>query len=361
MLPYIFLFFLTLAFMMTDHKFIGVKCVKCVESRFHYNPLSFSLFITVVFVLLLFTAVRNDVGWDYHSYYEAIAYSVDNNVISRGEFFTVNLVKLARLLNSPAFYFSANAFIFYLFFSIAIYRSKVNPFFCLLIFISFPLFFINSLSVVRTFTALSVIFYAVTYLENKRYIKFYFFVFIAACFHNSAFLALIYPFVSNLNIKSYQMLLVWFSSFFLISFVDFSAFGSLGVLSFYLRPSEVQEGTKAIYFFSVILIFLLFFRREFCNSNLFYSARMSQIYFNLYFFGVVVYSIFLSFGTMGHRLSLYGTFFSILITPKLVFMIRPYWFRYLTIFFFLFFLFLLYILSLNAARVAIMPYKTVIF
>lgn len=356
--PYIFLFCLTLFFMVLNYKFVGVWGS---SARFHYHPMSFYLFFILVFVLFLFTSFRSDVGWDYHSYYDAIAYNVDNNVISRGELFTVSLVKLARFFNSPTFYFSANALVFYAFLSIAIYRSKINPFFCLLIFISFPLFFINSLSVVRTFSALAIVVFSISFLEKKKYVKYYVFVIIAVCFHNSALLAMIFPFFSNLKINRFALLSLWFLSFFAVGFIDLSNFDNLGVLAFYLQPTDVVEGTKAIYFFSIILLFLIAFKDNFINSDLFFPRSISLVYFNVFFFGVIVYSMFIDFGTLGHRLSLYGTFLSIFIIPKLLGLIRPLVFRNFLFCSCILFLFVIYILSVKVGSDALLPYKTVIF
>src|SRR5690606_24008100 len=60
-----------------------------------------------------------------------------------------------------------------------------------LCFVGFPMFFLESLNIVRQFVAISIIFYSITYIHEKKFTKFLTCVLLACMFHVTAFVAVI--------------------------------------------------------------------------------------------------------------------------------------------------------------------------
>jgi len=329
-------------------------------SDININRIRFSFIFLALFVLFVFTSIRYDVGWDYQVYYRTIINYEQTNIVSRGELFTNLLIDLARYYQSAFLYFFLNALIFYVFFFLSLVRFNVSSYIPVLLFLAFPLFFINSLSVVRTFTAISLVFYAVSFLSERKLVQYFILVYLASCFHTSALLAIVFPFISYVNLRAKNYVFIFISGFIAKFFLEYLIFFSNPVLENYLKPTLIQEGTKAIYFFALLMCIMLFFKDKFVRSNAVYSTQASLAIFNIYFVGFMIYVVFMEYGTLGHRLSLYGTFLSLIILPKLFLIFRPINFSVMISFSFGAVMFVLYYLTLLVAGESIVPYSIIL-
>ncbi|MNC16884.1 Transmembrane protein EpsG [compost metagenome] len=276
------------------------------------NKSSFLYYISVLIVFFL-SAVRYGVGWDYWAYFETISYGRSTNIINNGETLTILIIELAKFFKQPQLYFIVNSIICVFLIANTSKRYSIDMWLSFIFFVTFPLFFLNSLSVVRNFTAIALTFYGVKYLVDKKILKYFLIVIIASLFHKSALLALIFYFIRNLNLKTYKIIIVVLfipiigklSNLFVSKF--FSSY------SVYLQETSIQEGTKAIFVFLLIAIASVLFKRK-----LFLLNDRNRIYFNNFFVGISIYLMFFEYGTMGHRLSLYGTIYSILLLPEII-------------------------------------------
>ena len=177
------------------------------------------------FILLIFTVIRFDVGWDYRWYY---------SLATRYEFNEFNLfMKLDEVLN----YINNNsdkAFDSWKFYRIeiinkifykVIWSLKIEPQFIVIIYGFFTLFFIKKgldnekiytnntwlfyfsfplmwfayISIMRQGLATSIIFYAYRYIKNREFLKYLIWVIIAFLIHKAAGLMIILYFLYNLN------------------------------------------------------------------------------------------------------------------------------------------------------------------
>ena len=313
-------------------------------------------FLVLFIYLFIFTAIRYMVGWDYIHYYDAVRYNIDNNIVSRGEALTVFIVELSRYFKSPLLYFSINAFIFYFSLYFFIKKFSADHWLSLLLFISFPLFFLNSLSVVRIFTAIALVLYAYNFLVERKFFRYILIVIIASMFHKSALFSLTFLIFSSLQISS----IVWFvalaASPFLAKYVLplISSF-ILPVYLGYLEPTEVTEGTKAIYFFVILAFIMIIFRQKIIKGEYRYL-----VLYNIYMFGVCFYITFIDFGTLGHRLSLYSTILAIIFFPAISALIIEIRIKLFFKFICCFLLAALFFYSLSILREAYIPYLTVL-
>lgn len=270
-----------------------------------------------VMAMILFTIFRSNVGWDYLAYYNSIKYGIITNIVSNGEYGTIMLIRVSKYLNNPNIFFIVNGFISLLLISKAIKRYSKDQWSSLFWFLCFPLFFLNSLSVVRLFTALSLTFYGFRYIEQKKAIKYAIVVFVASLFHKSALIAILLYFISTVKLKVSRLIILLFLLPVIGVFLNFLVLNYLPRYAIYTEKTNIQEGTKAIIVFVIITILSVTLKDRIIKDDPIASA-----YLNCFLFGISIYLMFYNQGTMGHRLSLYGTIFSVLLIPKLVSIIK---------------------------------------
>lgn len=264
-------------------------------------------------VVFLFSSLRFNVGWDYEAYYATVRYNLVTNIVSNGELATIFLIDLARDLNMTNLYFFLNSLIFIFLVALTVKRYSQDYWISIIFFICFPLFFLNSFSVIRLFTALAITFYAFKFIERGQLVRYVLAVAFAGMFHASAFVAIAFYFIRNVKLDILKLVVVLFCLPFIGTLINSLVVRFSPTYAPYTEASGGQEGTKAIFVLLLIGIAALFLRDRILEND-----RIANMYFNIYFVGLGIYLMFFSQGTMGHRLSLYGTFFSLLLIPKMV-------------------------------------------
>ncbi len=264
-------------------------------------------------VIFLFSSLRYNVGWDYEAYYATVRYNLVTNIVSNGELATIFLIELARDLGITNLYFFLNSLIFITLVALTVRRYSEDYWISIIFFVCFPLFFLNSLSVIRLFTALAITFYAFKFIERGQLLRYVIAVAFAGMFHASAFIAIAFYFIRNVKLDILKLVIVLFSLPFVGGLINSFVIKYLPTYAPYTETSGGQEGTKAIFVLLFIGAVALFLRDRILEND-----RIANMYFNFYFVGLGIYLMFFTQGTMGHRLSLYGTFFSLLLIPKIV-------------------------------------------
>lgn len=363
----IYFIFLTIIFeLMILDKLISLKKS---QANYFYNDFStnvlpyysvnpgkkFSyLIILAIIFIFSFSAFRFNVGWDYIEYYNTVKFDSITNIVSNGEYATIFLVEIARSTGITNLYFAINSFVCIFLISKTIKNYSVDPWLSIIFFICFPLFYLNSFSVIRFFTALSITFYGIKYIENRKFLKYLIVVVLASLFHNSASLALLFYFVGNIKFKTSRIVLILvtipiarniINKFVVIYFPEYSS---------YTQITSVQEGTKAIIFLTIVGILALILRDRITEGD-----SVANIYFNIYFIGLGIYLMFFTQGTMGHRLSLYGTIYSLLLIPKMVEPIKHNKEGMLLMLFLYSLFIIMFLFIVNVGSTTYIPYRTI--
>jgi len=324
-LVYIFLMSLIFALLITD-KFKILPNVKVFKRSKAFNSnlanqhsqdnkvrnLS-SSFILATLALFYFTAFRYDVGWDYMAYYNTIEYNAITNIISNGEYLNILLIEISRGLNLTNLYFFVNAFILLFMITQTVKNYSKDPWLSLIFFVGFPLFYLNSLSVIRIFSALAISFYGFKYIEKRNFYRFVVTILIATMFHKSALIALVFYFLKDIKLKTYKLALILALLPLVSTLMNNVIIRFFPRYAVYTQYATVQEGTKAIFVFLVIGLVSLLLRNKITKND-----YIANIYYNLFYVGLCIYLMFFNQGTMGHRLSLYGTIYSLLLVPHIV-------------------------------------------
>lgn len=312
-----------------------------------------SFFYIVIFITsFLFVALRYNVGWDYQAYYDTIASNKSTNIVNNGEILNILLVFIARKLNSPWLYFSVNAFIqqFCIFKIVGKYSE--NKWISIACYLFFPLFWLNFFSIVRFATALAISVFAFDYIVKRQWVKFVICISVASMFHKTAIICLGFFFLaqSRLTIRKF---FVWAGGGIVgwQFFISFLAKKNMGYLV-YLNGKNSTEGWMWLCIFWVVAFLVMLDKKK--NKD---QGKLFELESNFFLVAILIYTFLFRYGTIGHRLSLYGTIYSIFLMPHLV--KRIVWIeRTAVINIFLGSMMLLFLMFVFLGRSTYIPYST---
>lgn len=267
-------------------------------------------------ILFLFSALRFDVGADYYSYYKVA--SGDTNPIfiflyENFEFSNKRLIDLARFLNEPQLYFIMTSFIINYCIINTLKKNSKNYFFSIMLYLSIPLFYFNSLGIIRQYCAIAIVFYSIQFIKNKNLMKFIICIVLAVSFHRSALIAaplyLIYRIKSNKKIYILLLLGGFVSSGILLYLVGKIFPMYLG----YLTSKLGEGGNKLIILFNALGILCIF-----CFKYIKKKSSETDFYLNTLFIGIFIFNSMNKFGQVGTRGALYYIIFTLLLIPELI-------------------------------------------
>jgi hypothetical protein len=318
-------------------------------------------FTSAFILIFIFCALRFDIGYDYSMYYKLIEgnikYSTDQ--INRIEYLSRQLIFFSSYIDFYQFFFIFTSFIITYFFYKSIKENSKDRWLSTIIFVCFPLFFFMSLSVVRQFMAIAIIFYSFKFLKQREFWKYLAVIILCFFLHKSSILALpIYFFYGNF-INKKIILLIYILGFFSSEILAFFIRLTSERYSIYLYQIEGEGGSLILIFFQVLGLFLLPLVYNFRDKE----DKEFNFYLLTYFIGLFIWSSLSKFGHAGIRGGLYYMSFTILLIPHLKNKIKEYKIirDSIAIVCFLFFFVNLYIGSRHKIKDANLPYQTYFF
>lgn len=272
---------------------------------------------TFAFVILfLFSALRFDVGYDFGMYYGLI----DTNIrwftdqINRIELIPKKLLQISKWLGFYQLFFIITSLLILYFFHKTINKFSSDKQMSILIFFCFPIFFFMSLSVIRQYVAVAILFYGFKYIRDRKLIKYLILVLIAFLFHKSALLALpIYFFYGNFFVNRNFILIIFIFSFFSSDLLAFLITLISERYAIYINEIEGEGGNLILILIKLIGLLLLPFVYITKNQN----DKDYNFYLVTFYVGIFLWSSLSKFGHAGIRSSLYYMSFLILLLPKL--------------------------------------------
>ena len=196
LLPYVLLLFLTVIIPKVSRKYM----------------------LLLFLVFFVFSGFRYGVGWDYFNYLEAI--EGGGWMIERMEFLPQRLMLFCRNHNLTQTFYIVTGFLSVFCFFVMISKESIDPAASLFVFLCVPLFFLDSLSVVRFSLAVSIVFLACHYGYEKKYLFFVLLLLLAPLMHNGAWFAvLIIPFVLKQVKWSFATNIIVFIACFIVGIV----------------------------------------------------------------------------------------------------------------------------------------------
>lgn len=268
-------------------------------------------------IIILFSAFRFDVGYDFSMYYHLIDGSTPflDAQINRLEFLSRNLVILSNKIGFYQLFFILTSFLIYIPIGYTIKKNSLDTKLSTLIFICVPLFYFNSLSIIRQFVAVALIFYSFNFIKKKQFFNFLISVFIAFFFHKSAIIGLpIYFIYQNSHlIKRKMILIIYIAGFFSSKIIGFLTSYFFSQYAGYVEGRIAGEGgnllLKLFQVIGLLLLIILYQKKE--------TKKDFNFYIISFFIGLFIWSSLSHFGHAGYRGSLYFTIFVLLLIPCL--------------------------------------------
>ncbi|WP_203363364.1 EpsG family protein [Bacillus sp. REN10] len=268
-------------------------------------------------ILITFSGFRYNVGWDYKAY-SMIIDSLRNygiNIYDKGEPLSNLLLTISSKFQTNLFFFLITSIVIYYLIIKTLDQYSVNYYLSLLFFIGFPLFYLNSLSVIRNFIAIAICFWAYKYLKKNQTLKYMIAVLIAFLFHKTALVALLLIPLRNVRINKVFSVILITSSFFLQTvFVKIFEYVRIPGYSNYFIELDMganHGGNKVIFMLLLIFVILLLVHNE-------KVSKEANFFYNSFVIGLFFYNAFLDMGTVAHRATLYFTMYGLLALPEYI-------------------------------------------
>ena len=345
MLVYLFFIIITILFIL----FEKVQFIPPVYIRFFY-----------FLILISFTGFRYQIGWDYNAYDEIIDNLRNSGLLTydRGEFLSNILFKIVASMKSNYLFFFITSILMYGLILTTLNKYSSNYGISLIFFICFPLFFLNSLSIIRNFVAISICFWGYQFLRKNQIFKYVITILIATMFHKSALVAFFLIFLRKMIFSKKISLFLLFTAMVLQNLITklsiLEKIPTYGVYFVALQENQSTGGNKAILLLIILLLFFIFLKKKQIEKEL-------NFYYNSVLIGVLFYITFLGFGTVAHRASLYFTIYILLALPEFLYsnrygdLLKKYFLSIVLIASF----FYIIIITLNSTEAPFLPYRTI--
>lgn len=287
-------------------------------------------FVAGFLLLFLFTAFRFDIGWDYHMYYTLAGgknyggLSMVSFHLSRMEPAVLFLLNLSESLKNPQLFFIVTSVIILLGVTVACFKLTRSPEIALMFFLSYPHMYLDSLSTIRQWCAIAIVYLALNpLLKGKKYL-FVLLVLLASAFHSTAliFLGVLLVPRKELSLKFIMTLLACglvFKSV-LINFM----LPYMGKYAMYILEGVGEGGGKIVYANILVFFVLLILRKRVVDKN-----ESFDYLFNIMLVGTFFSVLLAGFGHIAFRVPMYFFVAVILIIPCYMNLFRPKKFAYI--------------------------------
>lgn len=300
-------------------------CLSLLELNVKINQKNIYIISCIVLIgLILFAGFRGEVGTDYREY---IRFWENLNPISSfNAFYYPNFEIGYKVLFSTLKFFTDSNIVFLIvnaFFALVPLflglKRVLDRYYFFALLIYYSIFFIPyDLNGMRQAIAMSFFIFALPYFFEKKYFKVLIITFLAALMHSSGMLIAV-SYIFYIIAKKIEK---WFYpiSFVLALFVYKSGFGGLFLFK-YLKVNEdvyndsFDQSTSSfqILMRTVFVVFLMYF--SIINENK--DKRILHL-FNVYWFGYLLYLIFLDNNMISTRFNMYFRVLEVVLVPMIV-------------------------------------------
>lgn len=267
-------------------------------------------------VILLFTCLRYDIGYDYAAY-KKIAEGLNTDEFDRIELFDQALLQISMLINQYQFFFIVSSILTYIPLAWFCLKHSKDPELSLLVYVFYPFMFLESLSVIRNYIAYSVVLIALSMIIQRRFWWAVFWIAIAFGFHQSSVFALLLIPFYKIRLKTVVIWSMWIASFLLTMVLEkfLANFQSDNpLLALFLRYIEAKYQGGQIFTYlvnAICLVVLLLW------SKLKLLKEENEGLMRLFFIGVCVWNVLAFDIVTRSRLSMYFMLTLLLIVPEL--------------------------------------------
>ena len=267
-------------------------------------------------VLFLFAAVRYGIGYDYYAYKKSVLHQVADYTMERYEPLSRLLIDIGYHTHYQLFFILCSILTLFPLYK-ACLKLSINPAFSLIIYFLFPLYYLESLSIVRNAIAYSLVLYVFVLLNQKKLTSSIILLIIAILFHKSAIIGVcIYP-LFYINITKRINILLFIASF-VLSNIVIGFIGDYASIIPFLTDVERyaeharSEGGTMTYIINGLNIYNFIVWDRMCKMS-----KLNSKYLLFTNFGCCIWNIFLPIdSTLALRLSSFFVIYIIFLVPQ---------------------------------------------
>ncbi|MCS5420417.1 MULTISPECIES: EpsG family protein [Psychrilyobacter] len=273
-----------------------------------------------IIIMLLFTILRYDVGYDFMGYYNWATKSTDYlEAYNRIELINKIFLKITWFINYPQVLIILYGIFIIYYLYIAIKENSANKTLSLYVYLGIPMFFLGSLSMMRQYMALSITLYSVKYIKNNNILKYITTICIATLVHKSAIVILPLYFLKKIKFNKFILTFLLGGSFFFDKVLKFLIIKFIPNYSVYVEDHK-GSGGEIIYY----LVIFLMLATVMLSDRLREQNSDNNIYINAITIGSLVYISLIKYGHAGIRGSIFYLIFYILIIPQMILCFKQY-------------------------------------
>lgn len=312
----------------------------------------FNSSIYFVLTIFIFHAFRYNVGYDYPEYYKIFnELPVYHRSILRLEPLNRLLIQFIKTINIWWLGFTTYSFVT-IYFTVKAYKKNTNWKYVYLFFISLPSYYLLSMSLVRQFAAVGLVFYAYSISTDKKYFLSTVLILLASLIHFPAIVTLGGLFLTRISWNRKRIFLFGMSSFLFISFFYVFLINFLGYARYINLLSFKYEGGNSILLLYSVFISLAIFKYKYLSTS-------SKTFLPALVLGLSLFYFLHQFGQIGQRIFIYFSY----ALPFIFYDIFKIYFKNhhkITIYIFCLIIFIFTIISSNELEVhPYIPYETI--
>lgn len=180
---------------------------------------------------------------------------------------------------------------------IRVWKSCSRPYFAILFYVLLYFYF-NAYNVTRQMIAISIVFYALPFVENRQYKKYVLAVFIAMMFHFTAVLAFLIPLIKKIKLSTNLVLALLPFTYVCGVWVFPKVISFIPIISKYEGYLLDGEATVSITRLLLNALFIV--------TLVFSDIKSKSLYMAMFFVGILFYNLF-AFNSVLGRCALYFT------------------------------------------------------
>lgn len=265
-----------------------------IFTHFYLSPNNnFLVFIILSFLLIVFSALRWDIGVDYLNYYELVSdYSSDYS--SPLDFWVKFETAHGFIINSLFYFIQDRNVVFNIYilvmsfftvccFSFFIFKFSNDKFLSLFIFMSLPIFYLSSFNAIRMFSAVSLFLVSLHYIQKRQLFRYFIMCILCLLLHKVSFVLFPLYFFLNLKFTSLQYLLLLTCTvlfpFYEKLLITFSKYSGLSHVYFIENQSSLNVTAIIFFVLAFVIVFTFKIKSVSCpNTNMFINLLIiSQI------------------------------------------------------------------------------------
>lgn len=292
-------------------------------------------------IILLFTAFRFNVGFDFETYYvlatknefkelslfmelDEILRYIQNNIKNEIAWIFYRIELINRVIYMLIWKFNLPAqiiIIFYSFFTLFLIKKGLDNEGIFsknvwLIYFAFPQMWLSHVSIMRQGLATGLIFYGYKYIKQRKFLKYCILVFIATLVHKSAgIMILLYPLQISLHFFNRIVYLLLFLGIPIIKNIIFYLIISFDIPIVkeykYFILNKVGKGGEKVFYIMLVLYFLVL-----CAVFIDKVAYLKNKYLiTVVIIGIILYLGLFEYGHTGPRMAGYFLIFLLYLVP----------------------------------------------